>query len=328
MSTFFVLLVLSIISGLTGSLIYGDFGTKPLVYTILTGVGMLIKGTGRINPVKLAKLLFSLILLEVIVVLVMGGVGGVFGEIYLFRKFPVISVWIPRVYSLWVDSHITWTIMAWFIVSMEEARLIKQRPFYMCLILMASLNVQVLLQYIGTLSGRFKDAIVVRLTDRGLANVYVQRGMVISTMSALLVLYGLLFSSNHLSLEGPSAALAINKLILDSRIYALQDLNLECVVGGCAVNIANDEFNNPELFGLNFLSDIGVLKLFWEYGIVYTIVSMLYFKKRYGNRGFLFYAFGILHYPLVYGIPFAIYIPLIFEISQSFYEKKSYIHKH
>ena len=108
------------------------------------------------------------------------------------------------------------------------------------------------------------------------------------------ITYFFLEEIGHLSVDPDSMSL-VNVYIQSFTPESFQALHPACFLVGCSSNI----LDSPLSYDL--LADIGLLRVAYQYGIVWVIV-FLYLLRKYDFKYVLAHLISLLHYPVAFGV--------------------------
>lgn len=315
----FILLILSLLSIIFGFVVVSESSFKPLVFTIIFIVSLLIPIDKNFANF-LFKVVTSIFIIEIIALLITGWQYGPLGYFYLWRTIPVLSIPVPRLYGLLIDSHSSWTLLSYlFLLKIIFSD--KSKILVTLISSFLSSNYQILFQNI--------IVIFFGLPNKNSYFLRAIKRIFKSKINYSLILFGLFFVLLGISLErldyfDPQQQNTITyaiKQIFDYENFIgiiISQKFFICLFTGCSLKNANYSMLwDVGIF--SYVTTIGLIRLIFEFGIFYLTIFFLYTYKLFGFTIFLFYIAGLIHYPVVTGIPFAFYIPYLFRCEKLLY---------
>ncbi len=314
-------LLVSIVPTIFGKIVFGDEGgsIKPISYLLVFLLSLSIPTNKQIID-QLIKLFIIFFSFEFLFLLITGYKSSFIEDFYIWRFLPVLNIYIPRLYGPMIDTHTSWTLLSYLILL---KLLFEEKKNY--------LN----LSFLGILSFNFQVALQNFLTTFfGLPNS--KKSFFLNNLKYLrsnklnyFFLYILLFFSllifliSNIGYLDPNNQFSISYAFLQLINYKefikplINDNSIICPLVGCAVKVKFFMEFSKDLNIYYFFSDIGLFRVLYEYGIIYILLLFFIMKKLLQTTVVMFVFFGLIHYPVVFGIPFAFYIPYLYRCAKA-----------
>tara|TARA_Y100000589_G_scaffold118994_1_gene113236 strand:+ start:11194 stop:12291 length:1098 start_codon:yes stop_codon:yes gene_type:complete len=320
LTSFITLITLSVVSILFGFIVFAESSFKPIVYTAIFIFSISIPiDKNFVN--KLFKLVLSIFCLEIIILFITGWYSSPLMSFYLWRPISFLGIALPRLYGLLLDSHSSWTLFSYLLL-LKIIFSDRSKILITFLLSFISCNYQILLQnLIVIFFGLPNQNSYFLRSVRSLFKNKINFSLITFIVFIILFSFSLL-NLGYFDINNQSSISYAFINIFSYELLLEPILNHEsfiCIFTGCSLKNSTYSFiNDAGIF--YYFTTIGFFRVIYEFGIFYLIIFFSYINRFFGFTIMLFYIAGLIHYPIVMGIPFAFYIPYLFRCA-----KKSYL---
>tara|TARA_A100001035_G_C27772026_1_gene496879 strand:+ start:358 stop:1449 length:1092 start_codon:yes stop_codon:yes gene_type:complete len=316
-STFSVFFILSIISTIFGLIIFQESSFKPIVFTMVFMLANLAP-TSRNFVDNLFKVVSLFFILEIFLLLITGWSSGLLSTFYLWRPISFLGIAVPRLYGFLLDSHSSWTLFSYLLL-LKIIFLDKKKMIFSLFASFFSASYQILIQNILVYFWGLPNENSYFL--RAFKNIFYKKiniSIIIFLIFSIFLINALLNLGYFDPNSQNSISFVFSKIVDYNFLLApiLSHKSSICLITGCSLK--NSTYSFIEEAGIfYYFTTIGFFRIIYEFGLIYSILFFSSIKKAYSFTLMLFYLAGLIHYPIVMGIPFAFYIPYSYRCYKS-----------